>query len=258
MLVATCKTFNIDFEIIEPLDNRSIYYDFLTRYGEGIQHINYDVTDFDRTMEYFKDINVPVTQFGNLVGKHRYIYFDTEEDTGHVIETSGNLPGFKRREPLETFPTREKIMVKRDSLSFKGISQIGVVVQDIDRAVKALKEKYMMGPWDFSGIDNKTAGDMNVHGRDADFSFKMAVCQLEDVELVLVKPEDNVSIFSDFSRSKRQGPFFITFKVDDFQKTLEMAGSMGISEIQHFSLEDTESSFLDTRADLGFVTCICG
>ena len=155
MLVATCKTLNIDFEIIEPLDDKSIYYDFLTLYGEGIQHINYDVIDYDKTLEYFKDNNIDVTQFGNLVGKHRYIYFDTEQDTGHVIETSGNLPGLKRKEPLETFSSREKTGTDKPNLSFNSISQIGVLVQDIDRAAKTLNDKYMIGPWDFSSINKK-------------------------------------------------------------------------------------------------------
>jgi hypothetical protein len=256
MLVATCKILNVDFEIIEPLDDKSIYYDFLTLHGEGIQHINYDAIDYDKTLEYFKENNISVTQFGNLLGKHRYIYFDTEQDTGHVIETSGNLPGLKRREPLETFPTGGKTGTDRTGLSFNGISQIGIIVQDMDRISKTLNDKYMIGPWDFFSINDKTATGMEVLGKEADFSYKVAVYKLEDVELALVMPEEGISIFSDFSRTGRQGPFYITFEVDDYQNALEAAFDMGISERQCFSWRDRKISFLDTRRDLGFVTCI--
>ena len=129
-------------------------------------------------------------------------------------------------------------------------------MQDIDRAAKTLNDTYMIGPWDFFSINDKTTAGMKVRGKETGFSYKISVCQLEDVELALVMPEDDKSIFSDFSRIGRQGPFYITFKVDDYQNASEAAADMGISEIQCFSWQDRRISFLDTRSDLGFVTCI--
>ena len=108
MLVATCKTLNVDFEIIEPLDDKSIYYEFLTLHGEGIQHLNYDVINYDKTLKYFKDNNIGVTQFGNLVGKHRYILLilsRIQAISSRLQEIFRVLKGGNRRRPS---PSGEK------------------------------------------------------------------------------------------------------------------------------------------------------
>jgi len=99
VMVATCKSQNVDWEIIQPLDKKTIFYQFYKKYGEGLQHVNYIASDYNKAIEYLSKKGVKVIQYGNLVGKHIYIFFDTVDDAKHVMETSTNLPGFKRRPP---------------------------------------------------------------------------------------------------------------------------------------------------------------
>jgi hypothetical protein len=251
MIVATCKKMNIDFEIIEPLDKISIYYDFLKEKGEGIQHINYDVFDYDNALSFLKDKDVGVTQFGNLVGKHRYIYFDSEYDAGHTIETSGNLPGLKRREPEETFAV-DKLS---NNSGFKKIKQVGILIFDIERTVKKLNDRYTIGPWELydRGYSIKGYNNMN----DEYFTEqRIATCSIDDVELVLIQPEDNSGILADAIKKGGQGPYFVSFEVDDYKKALNSAVEAGIMIIQDGNWQGRRFSFLNTKKDLKFITCI--
>jgi|GEM_PF-310145 len=255
MTVATCKKMNIDFEIIEPLDNKSIYYNFLNMRGEGIQHINYDVSDYDQALNVLKNRGVIVSQFGNLTGKHKYIYFDTERDAGHIIETSVNLPGFKRRPPKEIYPGKENEK-KDNSPVFLKMSQIGIVVLDLVRTVQNLNDKYTIGPWKFYRFNPKEVEDMRIMGKKVPYYFEMAVCNLEDVELALIQPKDNTSIFSTFIKKFSQGPCFVSFEVDNLCNFLELVNHKGMHIIQSGSWYGRRFSFINSEVDLKFTSCI--
>ena len=255
MTIATCKKMNVDFEIIEPRDNKSIYYDFLNIHGEGIQHINYDVYDYDRALDILRSRSVAVSQFGNLVGKHRYIYFDTEYDAGHIIETSGNLSGFKRKTPKEIYTGKEGEN-KNCNPVFKKISQIGVVVSDLIRTVKSLNDKYTIGPWKFYVFSPTEVEDMKIMDKKVTYCFKMAVCSLEDVELTLVQPKDNISIFSKFIKENGKGPCYVSFEVDNYENVLEFVKGRGMNVIQSGNWYGRKFSFLNSRVDLKFIACI--
>lgn len=255
MIVATCKKMNIDFEIIEPLDNKSIYYSFLNMYGEGIQHINYDTFDYDQALDVLKNRGVTVSQFGNLEGKHKYIYFDTERDTGHIIEISGNLPGFKRRDPEEIYPSKE-IEIKDNNPVFKKVSQIGIVVLDLIRTVQNLNDKYTIGPWKFYRFNPTEVEDMRFMGKKVSYCYKMAVCNLEGVELALVQPEDSSSIFSTFIKKFGQGPCFVSFEVDNLCNALELVNNKGMNVTQSGIWYGRRFSFINSEADLKFSSYI--
>lgn len=255
MVVATCKKMNIDFEIIEPLDYKSIYYSFLNMYGEGIQHINYDVFDYDQALNVLKNRGVVVSQFGNLVGKHRYIYFDTERDADHIIEISGDLPGFKRRAPEEIYPGKE-IEIKDNNPVLKKVLQVGIVVLNLIKTVQNLNDKYNIGPWKFYRFNPKEVEDMRFMGKKVSYYYKMAVCNLEDVELALVQPEDNISIFSTFIKKINQGPCFVSFEVDNLCNILELVNDRGINVTQSGIWHGRKFSFINSEADLKFSSCI--
>lgn len=251
MTVATCKKFNVDFEIIEPKDDISIYYDFLIERGEGIQHFNYDSLDYESTLGFFKSKGLKITQFGNLLGKHRYVYFDTEKDTGHVIETSGNLPGLKRRKPNEIF----SIGKGESGIGIKNIKQIGILVDDISKKIQKLSDVYKIGPWKIYDIKSE---EINFTGKStgSPFKLKVAVCVLQGVELILLQPVDTESIIPSFLKKRQKGPFLVSFEIDDYEKSLKFADQRGLEIIGDGEWSGRRFSILDSFKDLKFIACI--
>lgn len=75
-------------ELIEPLEGRSIYTEFLERRGEGLHHLGFLVDDLDEAVARFEARGEPVIQsgrFGSEPGT-RFAYLDTEASAGAVLE----------------------------------------------------------------------------------------------------------------------------------------------------------------------------
>ena len=254
MMVATCKSCNVDWEIIQPLDDKSIYSEFYSKYGEGLQHINYIVKDYNRAVKYLIDKGVEVIQYGNLAGKHIYVYFGTENDAKHIMETSTNLAGFKRREPHFSYPLEEK-KNKVSKPIFNRIEQIGIVVKDIKKTAATLQNKYILGPWEFFKFNPSTVNDMRVNGKKQDHSFDTAVCKIGGIELKLVKPNDDKSIFSKHLYNFGEGLHHVCFSVSNLNRTFEEIKSQGKKIIQSGSWYGQKYAYFSTENDLKFNAC---
>ena len=102
---ATTYIGSTHFEIIEPLDDESIYAEFLRNYGEGIHHIAFS-TDHDKTMEFFHKKGKKAMQAGTICGKHKFSYVDCMDDLKMIVEFNKEEPGFQMPEPDAVYPER--------------------------------------------------------------------------------------------------------------------------------------------------------
>jgi len=107
-----CLAWNgaMQWEIVEPLEGRTIYNDFLDQHGEGIHHVAFAGRDdggnempYDDQIAEFAKRGFPVTQSGLLKDIARFHYFDTEDATTTTFEIY-NLKGRDLPEPDEWFP----------------------------------------------------------------------------------------------------------------------------------------------------------
>lgn len=90
-------------ELIEPLDDKSIYADFLREHGEGLHHVLFDVEDYEKTLSFFQGKGMGVLQGGNNKGL-KYAYFDTTKDLGFFSEIIGVPDGTPIPEPDYVYP----------------------------------------------------------------------------------------------------------------------------------------------------------
>ena len=96
-----CKLGPIQIELIQPLEGRSIYSDFLQAHGPGLHHIRFSVEPFDAAVVALKAAGLRVLSSGT--GVHvgsRWAYIDTRQLLGGVLvelrqqldETHGEVP----------------------------------------------------------------------------------------------------------------------------------------------------------------------
>jgi len=82
---------NIELELIAPLEGKSIHRDFLERHGEGLQHLGFNVPDFDGLFERFiQEGFKPLLRGESYVetykGHLKACYFDTRRVGGIIFE----------------------------------------------------------------------------------------------------------------------------------------------------------------------------
>ncbi|WP_354441772.1 VOC family protein [Ottowia thiooxydans] len=107
MRLAIAWTKGFRWEIIQPLEGRSIYREFLEEHGEGVHHvlIDYDGRDFDAAVEEFRKRGCPPLMEGRMTERDiDFVYVQTDGPLKVVMELSRRGPGSKRLPPDYWYP----------------------------------------------------------------------------------------------------------------------------------------------------------
>ena len=91
MRLAVAFIGRLQFELIEPLDDRSIYAQHLAEHGEGLHHVALGVDDYAQAERTLRSKGHHILMGGNHQGV-RYAYFSTQEALGFPVELFSSIP----------------------------------------------------------------------------------------------------------------------------------------------------------------------
>ncbi|HEY7178792.1 MAG TPA: VOC family protein [Gaiella sp.] len=100
--LALARVGRVQWELIEPLDDESVYARVLAEQGGGLHHVGVAVQDFDETLEAQAERGNGVLLGGEYKGI-RFAYLDTVRDLGLVTEIFSGAPGADQQ-PDATYP----------------------------------------------------------------------------------------------------------------------------------------------------------
>jgi methylmalonyl-CoA/ethylmalonyl-CoA epimerase len=103
MKLASAKVGDLEWELIQPLEGRSAYKEFLEQRGEGLHHVAVAVADFDKTVAALQKQGMGILMSGQFRGV-TFVYMDTERALGTITEICKVPPGFVMPEPESTYP----------------------------------------------------------------------------------------------------------------------------------------------------------
>jgi methylmalonyl-CoA/ethylmalonyl-CoA epimerase len=104
MRIASAMIGDIEWEIIEPLDDRSVYAEHLRTHGEGLHHILFDVDDYSSAKARLSGMGFQEMVGGKWNG-YPYSYFDTQRSLACLTEIwSPPPPGQPLPQPESTYP----------------------------------------------------------------------------------------------------------------------------------------------------------
>lgn len=90
----------VELELIQPIDGKSIWADFLREHGGGIHHIRFNVNDVTPVQDYLAENGIPSAQSGSGIRPGTtWMNFGSEDKIGFVIEIMNALPGTDGRTP---------------------------------------------------------------------------------------------------------------------------------------------------------------
>ena len=90
--LALARVGHVQWELIEPLDEESVYARFLEETGGGLHHVGVAVPGFDETLTAQAERGNGVLLGGEYKGI-RFAYLDTVRDLGFVTEIFSGAPG---------------------------------------------------------------------------------------------------------------------------------------------------------------------
>lgn len=114
----------------------------------------------------------------------------------------------------------------------KGISQVALVVKDLQKAMENYWNILGIGPWDIYSWEPPLVYARRYHGKPAWAREKIALTQVGAVQLELSQPIEGDSIYQDFLMEHGEGLHHLQFLVDNVDETAEILVKEGFPSLQ--------------------------
>jgi len=146
---------------------------------------------------------------------------------------------------------------EKAKLSFldKGVAQVALVVENLERAVENYWKHFGIGPWHFYTYQRPFVRRMTRHGQPADYAMRVALAQLGPTRIELIEQLAGDTVYAEFVRQHGYGVHHLGVLVDDMESALREAKAAGYRVTMDGAGfgpdDDGHYAYLDTEADLG-------
>jgi methylmalonyl-CoA/ethylmalonyl-CoA epimerase len=245
--VALTTAGNVDVELIEPV-GPSPYRDFLDTAGGGLHHVQ--LVSPTRSVTSILDAHrSPVICSGTFRleegDKFGYAIYDARQDLRFVAGAYAGDVGELVRLPHRVVTVRNGEIEVHDGpepparTSTIDVIQVGLVVEDLDEVIGALREVVGWGPWrvyDFRNVDHTNT---TYRGKPASYAMRIATVQAGGLHVEVIAPT-GPGPYQDFLDENGPGLHHLQVRGEDPSEagrrleatgaTVHMSGRVGIDE----------------------------
>jgi methylmalonyl-CoA/ethylmalonyl-CoA epimerase len=137
-----------------------------------------------------------------------------------------------------------------NKLELPAISQIGIVVKNIEKVVNYYEGVLGLGPFVKPRI---IFTEKYYYGNLVDSKWILGFCSLGPIELEIIQPITGPTVYHDFLKEKGEGLHHLGFDVNDIEEKLDICRKMNIRVIQSGKGPDSIFAYLDTEKISGVV-----
>jgi methylmalonyl-CoA/ethylmalonyl-CoA epimerase len=134
------------------------------------------------------------------------------------------------------------------------IHHAAVVVRDLDRAMERYTNELGIGPWAVYTFTPDWVRDMTFRGKEQDFAFKIALCEVAPITHELLEPVQGPNSYEEFLDERGEGLHHLCYLVEDIDAEISKMESRGFAVLQSgrgfgtnddgaFAYFDTERAF---------------
>jgi methylmalonyl-CoA/ethylmalonyl-CoA epimerase len=142
-------------------------------------------------------------------------------------------------------------------LNIRTISQVALVVEDLDEAMRRYWTSCRIGPWRIYTYEPPLVKDMTYRGRRHDYRMRLALTQVGDVMLELIQPLSEENVYTEHLRAKGPGLHHIGIAVPSVEAAVAEAARGGVTVLQSgrgYGLRgDGAYAYMDTEGLLGMI-----
>ncbi len=236
----------IQFEVMQPLDEDSTWHDFHSKHGDGIHHVAFFVPQTAPAAESFAQHGYVITQqglFDNQGGM--YTYLDTEKDLGVVIElleVYGGTPAFQAP-PFDP----------QKGIGTDVVVQVGMIVHDIEKTAQRYAEVLGLPATGIMVTPGYEQVKTTFRGQPSEATAKLAFFDAGQVQLELIQPDEKPSVWREFLESHGEGAHHVAFRVANTQRAVDHLAQYGITVSQQGLYTDHSGiyTYMDSQEMLG-------
>jgi methylmalonyl-CoA/ethylmalonyl-CoA epimerase len=135
--------------------------------------------------------------------------------------------------------------------------QIGIVVRDLDAAIRRYEDHFGIGPWQVHQFKRGDIKEWREHGQPAEPSTRFATAMVGQVQWELIQPLDDKSIYARFLAEQGEGVHHIAVAATNYDELLAAEARRGNDLVLDCELggqfEGIKVAYLGTRRDLGVI-----
>ncbi|NLH07215.1 MAG: hypothetical protein GX484_06375 [Chloroflexi bacterium] len=136
-----------------------------------------------------------------------------------------------------------------------GVTQVGILVPDLDAAVEYYHRLFDIGPWHFYTYERPLVSEMTYRGEPADYSMRIALSHFGTTRIELIQPVRGPSLYDEFIEAHGYGVQHFGLYVPSMTEALEQARAAELSVLMDgrgFGPDgDGWYAYLNTEAMLG-------
>ena len=249
----------MNFELLQPLDGPNLWSEFIATRGEGIASIAtmfQERADGDAVKAAFHDrFGIAVNMKADIGDHIEYYYLDTEARFGCLIESgSGHAIDFVG--PARVYPRPGATPGPAPLTGLVSpITQVSLVVRDLDARVAAYQEAFGWGPWTRFDSAGGPLHDCRVGSAPVDdFRVRFGQTRVDELVVELVEPLGGPSPWQDALEAHGEGidSIAVTFPTREEADRLRsgfarlgigVLASARIGETGEWFLLDSEATF---------------
>lgn len=138
--------------------------------------------------------------------------------------------------------------------SFTETMQIGIVVRDLETAMRRYVDDHGIGPWEVVEFHAGEAEALREHGRPVARSWRLATAMVGTVQWELIEPLDGESDYARFLAEKGGGVHHIAVAPTNFDQALaDLAGKGQEPVLSGIFGPGIRVAYLPTEEDLGVI-----
>jgi catechol 2,3-dioxygenase-like lactoylglutathione lyase family enzyme len=137
----------------------------------------------------------------------------------------------------------------------RGVAQVALVVENLERAVEQYWYRFGVGPWHFYTYQRPLLRHMTRNGAPADYAMRVALANLGPTRIELIEQKAGDTVYAEFIRDHGYGVHHLGVLVEDMEAALREARAAGYRVTMDgsgFGLDgDGHYAYLDTEDGLG-------
>ena len=144
---------------------------------------------------------------------------------------------------------------KKLSFLQRGVGQVALVVENLERTVEAYWKRFGIGPWHFYTYEKPLVRRMTRNGAPASYAMRVALANLGSTRIELIEQKSGDTVYAEFIRAHGYGLQHLGVLVDDMKAAIreaEAAGYRVTMDGAGFGPDgDGHYAYLDTEDGLG-------
>lgn len=136
-----------------------------------------------------------------------------------------------------------------------GVAQVGIIVEDLDKAVETYWKLFGIGPWHIYTYGKPLVKRMTYHGEPSEYKMRVALSYLGPTRIELIEMMEGGTVYADFVEEHSYGVHHFGVLVDDMEEAIAEAEAAGLTMTQDgagFGLDgDGHYAYLDTEEEIG-------